>query len=85
MDQASKHLELSLLEKDTGVEESIPADVLQRLSLRTASAHHKMECEPANGEKSFLKLFCPVTGSSKKVQKEMKQKVCVFEIRLFRS
>lgn len=75
LDRASKHLELSLLEKDTGVEEAIPVDVVQSLTLRTANVEtpQKMECDPT--EKSFLKLFCPVIGWSKKIQKEMKRKV----------
>lgn len=77
LDRASKHLELSLLEKDTGVEEAIPADVVQSLSLRTANVEtpQKMECDPVTTEKSFLKLFCPVIGWSKKIQKEIKRKV----------
>lgn len=68
------------MEKDTGVEEAIPADVIQSLSLRTTKVEtsQKMECEPLASKKSFLKLFCPVTIKGKKVQKEKKQKVCLF-------
>lgn len=78
MDPVSKYFELSLLESDTLVPESIPQHIAKDLSLLNAAdeeGEHDMEHDSLSPEKPFLRLFCSVNDKTKQSSKKIVQKV----------
>lgn len=77
LDPVSKYFELSLLESDTLVPESIPQHIAKDLSLLNAAdeeGEHDMEHDSLSPEKPFLRLFCSVNDKTKQSSKKIVQK-----------